>query len=85
MADGRKVPLVNIVRADMKPVVRELARIADALEVYLQIAHGYNMRVPTAVPDDGEERSSLAYYSDLEAVKQEVEAAMKGDEAANDV
>lgn len=74
----RKVPLINVTRVDMKGATAALNRIADALEIYLQIAHNYHMRKPAFVPDEGDNKSSLDYYTDLEAVKQEVEQAMKG-------
>lgn len=89
MSETRKVPFINVTRADMKPVARELARIADALEMYLVLEHNYHTRVPAAVPDTGEEKSSIDYYSDFNALKNEVEDAIKGadaeEEAAPDV
>jgi len=62
-------PLLQITR--LKGVERELKRIADGIEVYLRIAHNYNLTAPKPL-DAGKEPESLEYSDDEKTTLLEV-------------
>ena len=61
--------LLTIVR--LRGVERELKRIADGIEVYLRIAHNYNLTAPKPL-DTGKEPESLEYSDDEKTTLLEV-------------
>ena len=62
-------PFIQITR--LKGVERELKRIADGIEVYLRIAHNYNLTAPQPF-DVGKEPESLEYSDDEKTTLLEV-------------
>lgn len=56
--------LFRVTAVDVKPVVRELRRIADGIEAYMAVAHNYHLTPPKPLPSDEKEPPSVAYASD---------------------
>lgn len=72
------------INPDLKLLVKELRRIAVALEMHLRLAYGYRVSPPSKAELEGEE-PSVAYSTDEDTMRREAEAARKeieeGDEA----
>ncbi len=61
---------------DQKPLVVQLKRIADMMEVRLRIEHDYHMTPPTPLASDTEP-DSVSYASDETLAKQEMTDEVK--------
>ena len=60
------------VQADLKETVKQLKRIADALQIIVSQEYGFNMQPPQALQDSKEE-DSVDYTTDENMFKQELE------------
>jgi len=65
------------INPDVKLLVKELRRIAVAIEQYLQLEYGFRMTEPTAKELKGEE-ADVSYSDDLSTLKNEIEQARSG-------
>jgi hypothetical protein len=68
---------------DTKPIVAQLKRIADMMEVRLRIEHDYHMTPPTPLTSDSEP-DTVTYSSDEDLAKQELIDEVKRFEAVAD-
>ena len=61
----------TINNVDMKPVVKQLTRIADLLELIITLQYDYRVTEPKDVTPDASEPDSVSYASDESLAKQE--------------
>lgn len=64
--------LFTITSIDTKPVVKELHRLNDLLELIIRLQYDYHVTPLKAVPSDTTEPDSVSYASDAELAKQEM-------------
>lgn len=56
--------LFKVTAVDVKPVVAELRRVADAMEAYMRIEHNYHLTPPKPLGPDTGEDATVAYAND---------------------
>jgi len=57
---------------DTKPLVKQLTRVADLLELAITLQYNYTVTVPKDVAPASDEPDSVSYASDEELAKQEM-------------
>ena len=69
---------------DTKPIVKQLTRIADLLELVITLQYNYTVTVPKDVTPASGEPDSVSYASDEELAKQEMLEEVKRFQAVAD-
>jgi len=69
---------------DSKPIVKQLTRITDLLELVITLQYNYTATVPKDVTPTTDEPDSVSYASDEELAKQEMLEEVKRFQAVAD-
>lgn len=73
-----KGSLFTVNSVSTKGVETQLKRIADALEAYLRLAHGWNMTAPTPIKGGGGNvEDEVSYSSDKDTFKNDLEESIR--------